>query len=79
VDSWVQVRAAVFHDKESVVCIGGSTCRREHYSAGPDAEQHQSVDVLGAQQHCEIGPSERINATLRYNQIPLMWRNRWVD
>src|SRR5262249_38674915 len=54
----VAVGAAVLEHDQTVVGVGGVAQGREHHAAGGDSKHHQSFDVVGAENHVEIGSGE---------------------
>ena len=63
-DVWVLVGAAVFDDDEAVVGVGGVKEGGEDDSASGDTEEDEGVDVVGAEDHGEVGAGEGAEAVL---------------
>ena len=53
----VEAGAAVLDYDEAVVGIGGFAEGGEHAAAGGDAEEDERFDVVGAEDHFEVGAS----------------------
>lgn len=76
----IGVDAAILHHNQAVVSVAGVKQRGEHDAAGGNAEQHERVDLLRAQNHLEVGSVERIDAVLRNDYLVVngcdVWMNR---
>ena len=64
-ETGVHVGAAVFDDGEAEIGVGGFEQSGEHHTAGGDAEEDQRVNVVGAEDHGEIGAGEGADAMFR--------------
>jgi len=63
-ETGVEVSAAIFDNREAEIGIGCLDQRRENDAAGRNAEQYQRINIVGPEDHGEVGAGEGTDAML---------------
>jgi hypothetical protein len=72
-ETGVHVGAAVLDDSEAEVVVDGFEQSREHDTAGGNAEEDKRVNVVGAEDHPEVGSGESTDAMLGDDDFAFLW------
>ncbi len=75
----VEVGAAVLDDNQAVIGVGGFAEGGEYDAAGGDAEEDKRFDVVGAEDHFEVGAGEGADAVLGDDDVVRFGSDGGVD
>lgn len=65
----IEIGTAIGYDGNPVIGIACFEQRRKHDAASRNPKQHNSIDLAGAENHCEICSSETAHAMFCHNYI----------
>ena len=74
-ETGVEVSAAIFNNREAEIGIGSLDQRRENDAAGRNAEQYQRINIVGPEDHGEVGAGEGTDAMLGDDNFALFRRD----